>query len=1035
MLILEFTEEHSFVLRKCFEDEDEEFLDPENSDHKWTFTLDIAKIISKYEKRPILSELDPSQLATSILKNEDLLWESWKARYYAEKMEIRETYQRDALIQKYCEGLEWVMAYYYEGVASWSWFFNYHYGPYLSDIIEFLARDDNDPSKYCPIKFDLGRPFAPFEQLMGVLPSLSSSLVPAPLATLMTSPESPILHFFPSEFESDLNGKKNSWEAVVKIPFIDENMLVNTLNKKYCLLTESELRRNRFGDSYTFEYCKTGNGGFNWPAPSSSFEPLEESHVKMIKQEIGIPTRDQLRKGLTPGALLGLQGPPSFPSLNTLSHSSALQHLDIRVFPGQASKALTLALIITPDERVQKYIAAPVKVFENENVYMNWPHLLEGKLIAVTDGERVYTRDQAPLDLTPQLLQNYAGQGVQDYSQLVGNIEDTLAHKRGIIIAGGLSLLAVLHPFRRLKLDPSGNGAIIKEFDETRVEIVPLQLLVFNLPRVDERFQGRAAFSSNPIELVAKTFELGDEVIYVGPMGISVGSVDGYVQDGRALSIRIENKNLIGQIQRDFKNIVQSSIDRVDSDFIDGKEVAHKLRIPTWLLSKLASTLQITHVGKKVLNVGLGIKFESKSRAVPNLARRCSPGRWEYSRKFVAHLQDYVRLFPVLIYSLISCGVTSDRPSLEAQIPVPMMDGIISWLKEHGYPIGSDSAQPCDHVQMLDCKGIEEISKYLELKKLRTALNCGEEAKKISPCRPEHLLTRSTASLYCLQQYEMRKSSFYAGDRVIWCGDGADGIPFGCPGTILSVFSDSQAQTCSIWFLSDQNLRGIGTDLGGILPNSLKARGIVCHPEKLLKIVVVEGANEIYNSGRSTSTSTDIRVNRNVMKFNETASPSKNTNTKKIVNNSAGVQNNAMEILDNLFQAATVSKYSEMKSGEGVKDNKIAVSPSEEITRNKPSADAKNNAENATKSAEKEKIKEESQKMEKPFKGPFKEVSPQMMNMKKSFKEGSQRTEESCKVQLPAPEDVKPLVLKIKPAVTSGTAKISYSTKSKKIEK
>ena len=138
-------------------------------------------------------------------------------------MEIRETYQRDALIQKYCEGLEWVMAYYYEGVASWSWFFNYHYGPYLSDIIEFLARDDNDPSKYCPIKFDLGRPFAPFEQLMGVLPSLSSSLVPAPLATLMTSPESPILHFFPSEFESDLNGKKNSWEAVVKIPFIDEN--------------------------------------------------------------------------------------------------------------------------------------------------------------------------------------------------------------------------------------------------------------------------------------------------------------------------------------------------------------------------------------------------------------------------------------------------------------------------------------------------------------------------------------------------------------------------------------------------------------------------------------------------------------------------------------------------------------------------------------------------------------------------------------------------------------------------------------------
>ena len=34
-----------------------------------------------------------------------------------------ETKARDALIQSIA-GLEWVMAYYYEGVASWSWFFN-----------------------------------------------------------------------------------------------------------------------------------------------------------------------------------------------------------------------------------------------------------------------------------------------------------------------------------------------------------------------------------------------------------------------------------------------------------------------------------------------------------------------------------------------------------------------------------------------------------------------------------------------------------------------------------------------------------------------------------------------------------------------------------------------------------------------------------------------------------------------------------------------------------------------------------------------
>lgn len=930
MLILEFTEDHSFVIRKCFEDEEEEFLDPENSDDKWQFTIDTVKIISKYEKRPILSELDPSQLAKSILEHEETIWQSWKARYYSEKMEIRETSERDALIQKYCEGLEWVMAYYYEGVASWSWFFNYHYAPFLSDIIEFLCyenKTDDGCGRYKPAKFELGRPFAPFEQLMGVLPSLSSALVPAPLAALMTSPESPILHFFPTEFESDLNGKKNSWEAVVKIPFIDENLLVSTLNQKYCLISESELKRNRFGDSYTFEYCGSQQQHFNWPAPSSSFEPLEESRVKMIKQVIGKPSRDELRKGLTPGALFGLEGPPSFPSLKTLPHSSALQHLEIQVFPGQASKSLTLGLVIT-DEHVRKYTTTPAKLFENENVYMNWPHLIEGKLMAITDGERVYPRDNpnSPLELTPQLLQKYAGQGVQDYHQLVGKIEETFTRKRGILIAGGVNLLAILHPFRRLKLDPNGSGAIIKEFDETRLEIVPLQLLVFNLPRCDERFQGRSAFSTNPVELVAKTFHLEDEVIYVGPMGIAIGTVNGYVQDGRALSIEIDDNKLISHLSEEFKESVRSSVERDFSEFINGKDVADMLRIPTWLLSKLTSTHQIIHQAKSIVNVGFGVTFSSKSRAVPDLARRTAPGKWSYSRKFVSHLEEYVRKFPALISALVKTGPSSDRPSLESQIPVPMMDEIKSWLKSHGYPVGIDSTQPCDRVQVMDRQGIEEICGILEREKLKNALDRGKEALKMSPCRPEHLLTRDTAHLFCSQQYEQVRPgtfAFNAGDRAIWCGDGADGIPFGCSGTIVAVYTDSNGSTTSLWFLSDQNLRGIGSDLGGLLPGSLKSRGIVTHPGKLLNVTVRSGTTK-----KQTELSADIRVNKNVMKFNETDKKNIDHDQGKKIHINTKKSNNVMEILDNLFQAASISK-----NDQEVEQKKVFHTKSHVITK------------------------------------------------------------------------------------------------------
>ena len=49
------------------------------------------------------------------------------------------------------------------------------------------------------------------------------------LQGLMVNEDSPIKRFYPEDFQTDLNGKEHDWEAVVLIPFIDEDQLMEAM--------------------------------------------------------------------------------------------------------------------------------------------------------------------------------------------------------------------------------------------------------------------------------------------------------------------------------------------------------------------------------------------------------------------------------------------------------------------------------------------------------------------------------------------------------------------------------------------------------------------------------------------------------------------------------------------------------------------------------------------------------------------------------------------------------------------------------------
>lgn len=175
------------------------------------------------------------------------LWEEgWKQRYYKTKFDVDVSDEdfRRKVVRSYVEGLCWVLRYYYQGCASWKWYFPFHYAPFASDFKDIKGMFTD---------FEKGtKPFKPLEQLMGVFPAASGNFLPPTWRNLMSSPDSSIIDFYPDDFAIDLNGKKYAWQGVALLPFVDERRLWAALADVYPDLTSEEVKRNSLGSDVLF---------------------------------------------------------------------------------------------------------------------------------------------------------------------------------------------------------------------------------------------------------------------------------------------------------------------------------------------------------------------------------------------------------------------------------------------------------------------------------------------------------------------------------------------------------------------------------------------------------------------------------------------------------------------------------------------------------------------------------------------------------------------------------------------------------------
>lgn len=209
------------------------------------------------------------------------------------------------------------------------------------------------------IKFDLGTPFLPLQQLLGVLPPGSRRFLPAPYQHLMIDADSPLNHYYPMDFPIDLNGKKHDWEAIALIPFIDEKLLLDACNSiPQGDMKAEEKQRNTFGASFNFVFDANAKETYKTTLPGL-FPDVVECNSRM--EDFNLPMMPDGVKNnfsLMTATKIGINVPPGLPTMKTLPHRGVPRFLKVNLF-GNPSKRDTVMVLLNPTEKkVQKHLKA-----------------------------------------------------------------------------------------------------------------------------------------------------------------------------------------------------------------------------------------------------------------------------------------------------------------------------------------------------------------------------------------------------------------------------------------------------------------------------------------------------------------------------------------------------------------------------------------------------------------------------------------------------------------------------------------------------
>lgn len=105
----------------------------DEEDEEGEAQIALFRVLKRYDSAKV-ADVTAEEAQDLMNKKYEEKFRGWKDRYYRSKFDwgLENNDELRRLAENYVQGLQWVLFYYYRGVASWPWFYGYHYSPMIS---------------------------------------------------------------------------------------------------------------------------------------------------------------------------------------------------------------------------------------------------------------------------------------------------------------------------------------------------------------------------------------------------------------------------------------------------------------------------------------------------------------------------------------------------------------------------------------------------------------------------------------------------------------------------------------------------------------------------------------------------------------------------------------------------------------------------------------------------------------------------------------------------------------------------------------